>query len=147
MHPSHIAANGVEQQSVIPPPAPPHRPPQPQQQQLYRPHALGFCLACCLGYSCHLLPTFTPRSSPPLWSFTVKEGAAVRGGVIYSTCWCVHSSMKMQHLDAFINWLYYLRCLSSIRTCFFLFSAPVFPSACYVLLIFPSINPSALVHN
>lgn len=45
MHPSHIAANGVEQQSVIPPPAP---------QQLYSPHALGSCSACCLGYLCHL---------------------------------------------------------------------------------------------
>lgn len=43
MLPSHIAANGVEQQSVIPP-----------AQQLYSPHALGSCSACCLGYFCRL---------------------------------------------------------------------------------------------
>lgn len=108
MHPSHIAANGVEQQSVIPPPT---------TQQLYSPHALGSCRACCLGYFCHLHFTFSSYSHQPLQSTSLwkkKKKKNTRAGVVIYFIFCnVQSSMKIQHLGKLFTQLLYLKLLSS----------------------------------
>lgn len=120
--------------------------PRPSPQQLYSPHALGSCSACCLGYFCHLHFTFTSSSRQPPLSTSLWKN---RGVVIY----CIYAMFS--HQWKFNIWTNYsANCI--ILTGFQVASGPFFfhplssPSVCYILLIFPShvyVSPSSLVHN
>lgn len=121
--------------------------PRPPPHQLYSPHALGSCSACCLGYFCHLHFTFTSYSRQPLLSTSLWK----TGGVVI---YCVYAMFS--HQWKFNIWANYSpNCI--ILNGFQVAPGPFFSSLsipsvcrCYILLIFPShvyVSPSSLVHN
>lgn len=135
MPPSHIAANGGEQQSVIhpaptpPPPAAP--PPPPPPPQLHRPHALGSCPACCLGSCLSPAPlTFSPSISQLLHQSGGGGGGADLSYVLMRSLIDETATSGIIHQPALL-----LKAFKEHQNLFFFF-----PSACLLLLIFPSIN-------
>ncbi len=124
--------------------------PRPPPQQLYSPHALGSCSACCLGYFCHLHFTFTSYSHQPLLSTSLWK----TGGwwfIVYMQCSVINensTSGQIIHPIALIQMLFKLH-----QDLFFFFNhsfSPLsIPSVCRCL-IFPShvyVSPSSLAHN
>lgn len=122
------------------------RPPQ----QLYSPHALGSCSACCLGYFCHLHFTFTSYSRQPPLSASLWKKA---GTVIY----CIYAMFS--HQWQFNIWTNYSpNCTNSngfqvaSGPVFFIFITELFspsypPSDCLIFSSHVYVSPSSLVHN
>lgn len=129
MHPSHIAANGVEQQSVIPPPSTP---------AALQPTCPWFLQ--CLLFGLLLPPAFHfyLLFAPAAKKFLSLENS----GVVI--CVYIHndqSSMKSKHLGKFFTQFHYLKgfFLSCFRACFL---SIVFFSQVYSLSFLHTVNNS-----